>query len=61
MEQRIDTQVRLIARQLDERADEVEGLIVLAVTKDGKLKHAHTSMSREERDAMLDAAHIPPD
>jgi hypothetical protein len=57
MERPIDTdvQIRLIARLLDERAEELDGLVVLAV-RDGRLLCAHTALSAEEREAMLQAA-----
>jgi hypothetical protein len=57
MEREIDiaTQVRLLARVLDEQAETLDAVIVIGV-QHGELKHAWTSASEDERAAMLDSA-----
>lgn len=49
------TEIRIIARLLDEQAEQLDGLIVLAV-RDGRLVQAYSSLTPQERRAMLDAA-----
>lgn len=54
MDGQTQREVRIIARLLDERAEELDGLIVIGLL-DGQVVTAYTAMTEAERQAMLEA------